>query len=55
MNEGTFDQDEYVKKLKNARQEDILRLDLYRKLNLKDHYFFVKARIKIMDEELSNF
>ncbi len=41
--------------IKKNKEEDRGRLEVYRKLDLDSYYHFVKARMKIIDEELANF
>lgn len=31
------------------------RLEVYKRLDLKEFYLFIKARLKMIDEELANF
>jgi hypothetical protein len=51
---GEMDEQKYAAILKKNRDEDMARLDVYKKLNLKEFYLFIKARLKIIESELAN-
>lgn len=36
-----------------AKIKDNLRLEVYRNLDLEDYYYFIVARLQIVDQELS--
>jgi hypothetical protein len=52
---GEMNEQQYASELKKNKESDIARLNVYKKLDLKEFYFFIKARVKIIASELENF
>lgn len=47
---GEMDEQKYAALIRKNKEDDISRLDVYRKLDLKEFYLFVKARLKLIEE-----
>lgn len=51
---GEMDETKYASIIRKNKEDDLSRLEVYRKLDLKEFYLFVKARLKLINEELAN-
>jgi hypothetical protein len=52
---GSIDEQKYAAMIKKNKEDDIGRLEVYKRLDLKEFYLFIKARLKMIEEELANF
>lgn len=51
---GEMDEQKYAALIRKNKEDDMARLEVYRKLDLKEFYLFIKARLRLIDEELAN-